>query len=399
MCKEKVFHCGSPPSLTGRKAFTIIELVVVIVLISFIAALVLTVASSVRSKARTVQCSSNIRQISLAMDAFYADHIKPPSQNWKEELAPYLKDNGVLLCPDALSSEDDSYSQFFINRPKQNTRELIFACPRHGSCSQVICLVAPGTVRRYNSGKIMFEDKTIFAGDKFHDGTLTLEDGSTAKSKNGFTAMAMTSFYGEDGSLHSVLKVDHGQTGTLEIHVEQHGLFEVVMPNMILQLTNGDYTISQSTYNDTDYIFIDAQSGTVTAQGASQSGGIVINTGDGKFRGLVNALWRELTNRGNPPDHNIHKKVQMILERGGTIDYFNGIKNIKEHELLILEVGAVDTAILGWLEYFGRPPLEEGIPHQTTHSGNDDDSDDNDNGNGNGNGNGNNKDKDKDKGK
>ncbi|HEY3329829.1 MAG TPA: DUF1559 domain-containing protein [Capsulimonadaceae bacterium] len=99
-------------SLSTYKAFTLIELLVVIAIIAILAAILFPVFATAREKARQTQCSSNLKQIGLALCQYVQDYddVTPPDQiqviyggqgySVTPCLMPYVKSTQTFLCPD-----------------------------------------------------------------------------------------------------------------------------------------------------------------------------------------------------------------------------------------------------------------------------------------------------------
>lgn len=68
------------------RAFTLIELLTVIAVIAILAGLLLPSLARARSKARQVQCGSNLRQVSLAFHLYADDHLDrvPPNRDGED---------------------------------------------------------------------------------------------------------------------------------------------------------------------------------------------------------------------------------------------------------------------------------------------------------------------------
>lgn len=110
-----------------RRAFTLIEVLVVVAILAMLGALLLPVLVRAKAQARSVQCISNLRQLSLAAQLYWDDHdnrcfkyLSAYTNNgvtywfgWMENgregdrafdatqgaLYPYLQGRGVELCP------------------------------------------------------------------------------------------------------------------------------------------------------------------------------------------------------------------------------------------------------------------------------------------------------------
>jgi prepilin-type N-terminal cleavage/methylation domain-containing protein/prepilin-type processing-associated H-X9-DG protein len=107
-----------------RRGFTLIELLVVIAIIAILAAILFPVFARAREKARQASCSSNEKQLSLAVLMYLQDYDeKAPlvyddgsgsanRQTWAMKVAPYTKNIQVFVCPSGPTAPN--------NWPQQN---------------------------------------------------------------------------------------------------------------------------------------------------------------------------------------------------------------------------------------------------------------------------------------
>lgn len=99
-----------------RYGFTWVELLVVLTIVSLLAALTISALHNARQKARSATCQSNVRQLSMAMQSFVADNHEYPlyinpkcelgeypehSTEWVMALEPYGASEPIWRCPSA----------------------------------------------------------------------------------------------------------------------------------------------------------------------------------------------------------------------------------------------------------------------------------------------------------
>ena len=113
-----------------KKTFTLIELLVVIAIIAILAAMLLPALSKARSKARTISCVSNFKQISTGTIMYTNDNddqypytaaVKDDATGnyvgyWQRFLHVSQVDSSVLVCPSFEEMDNDTTSTLSIKK-------------------------------------------------------------------------------------------------------------------------------------------------------------------------------------------------------------------------------------------------------------------------------------------
>ncbi len=105
-------------NMSNRKAFTLVEMLVVIAIIAILVSLIMPAIMAARSSSQRVQCQSNLRQLGVAMNLYverynyypqYRSEYPPTTNNygvyrprWQWEMASFL--GGWAQNPDAIAA-------------------------------------------------------------------------------------------------------------------------------------------------------------------------------------------------------------------------------------------------------------------------------------------------------
>lgn len=173
----------------NRKAFTLIELLIVVAIISILASILFPVFARARENARRASCLSNLKQMGLGLRMYTQDfdermppaYVKVTDSNWKYPngstestrawyllIYPYVKNYQVYTCPSAGSALH--YNGGY--QPQAFSYSYNYARPSPGGCGGVYnCGVNMGLPEVAGASLAAIEDTS---------GTLFVVDGSTA---------------------------------------------------------------------------------------------------------------------------------------------------------------------------------------------------------------------------
>ena len=133
------------PKINMKRAFTLVELLVVVAIIGILAAILFPVFARARENARRASCQSNLKQIGLGLIQYSQDYdevliadwygsditvgpgdTRPPSDpkvsyKWEDAAFPYVKSEQIFNCPSAAGDAAVPY-RYYKNIPVGQTQ-------------------------------------------------------------------------------------------------------------------------------------------------------------------------------------------------------------------------------------------------------------------------------------
>ena len=160
-----------------KRAFTLVELLVVIAVIAMLVGLLLPAVNSSREAARMTQCKNNLKQLGLAMLNHHTSLNKFPTGStliprngeaglsWNVYILPFIEQDNLYeaINPQPNGMPKNPGENRFVSVPS-------FLCPSSGESGQQPSHYVGVSGAGRNNGFVDLEDQTC--GDYFNDGLL-----------------------------------------------------------------------------------------------------------------------------------------------------------------------------------------------------------------------------------
>lgn len=240
-----------------RRALSLTSVLVTASIMAVLAGMLAASLGKARGEAREAVCSSNLRQVAMALEMFNQDQGQYPDDypegEWVEKVLPYLDDKAVLMCPEHDGEEDEdlygvlsSYATLYVKRSEIDGDEnrFVLGCPRHRDRGLSAVLFGKKSVDKVTTdvvrwvsedgvdlGNVGIGDTVI--GDTALGGRLEFADGSVAELSENLEVRILQSFRQADGTLYTVVRVSDDWDGTINCTVNKGSKFDVVTPAII----------------------------------------------------------------------------------------------------------------------------------------------------------------------
>jgi competence protein ComGC len=248
--------------------FTLVQILVVITLISVLAALMMGVVGRGREEARRAQCDTRLKAIALALDAFRQENGHYPTKLAALVEDKYLQGAEALRCPDEVRA-DGSYEEYYIPRaphePPQMGEVPMLVCPLHEEHNHGMQAYRGRYTKQFSTtparlaqasgvdierpdgkGRISAtQGMALRGGDKlFVGGMAKIEfaDGSTCDLQSGSEITVLQSFVEGAGAspLYSIVRQTLGKA---RYNVHHGSKFDVVTPTATAGVRGTIFTV------------------------------------------------------------------------------------------------------------------------------------------------------------
>jgi len=229
------------------RAFSLIELLVVLGVVAALSALLAGVIIRVRQVSRGMTCANNLRQIATGLLTYYTEYDYTPSfvqTTLPTLLADVISEPQVFVCPSSPYPTSDSYSEFYVPREPATATGFLLGCPNHTVENSTFGAFGAGLTLKGKTEPVLWNNHAVEPGSQVSGGTLSFADGTTVNINSGVNVIVLVSFDEGQGRVYSAVKIPAGSVGTIEVQAAHGTHFDVATPACTAGVRGTRFTVT-----------------------------------------------------------------------------------------------------------------------------------------------------------
>ena len=261
--------CASCASRRRTSAFTLVEILVVVAVLSILAGFISYAVHSARARARTIVCANNLKQIANGLVMYRARHLYYPIADGvglPETLARFVDNPKCFVCHYD-GGATDSYTKFYIPRDPVRTDGLLLGCPLHGDGKgRMVAMFGSGRYVAATADTVIWNGQKVSPGETVTGGTLTFADGTAVQIQDGLDVDVLFSFHDTADAPHGAIRIPTEDFGQVYVKAASDTHFDVATAAATLAVRGTEFRVT-TTEDSRDLITrLVVDSGTVEAE-------------------------------------------------------------------------------------------------------------------------------------
>ncbi len=258
--------------------FTLGELVAATGVIAVLASFVYPVFVNGSQSAGTIRCLSNLHQIGLAAQMYYAEYDGPPMTALPVSLQDYAGDADVFVCPNDPEGED-SYSAFFAGRYRRASEvQFVVGCPRHRAGKKQAVLLGKAKSQVAATGEVRHNGEQVALGEFVEGGVLEFAAGSRVDIQDGVSIAVLASMHSTSG-FYTVVWVSDENCGSVDVTVPSGSRFEVLTPSVVAAVRGTKFRVTVASSSTGVATWVQVYEGEVLVEGRVKARKAVVKAG------------------------------------------------------------------------------------------------------------------------
>jgi prepilin-type N-terminal cleavage/methylation domain-containing protein len=231
------------------RAFSLVELLVVLGVIAAVSAISAGVIVRARQVSRGMTCANNLRQIATGLLTYYTEYELTPSfaqTTLPTLLADVISEPQVFVCPAAPYPTTDSYSEYYVPREPTTATGFLLGCPNHAVENSTFGAFGAGLTLKGKTEPVLWNNQPVAAGSQVTGGTLIFADGTTVTINSDVNVVVLVSLDEGQGRIYSAVKLPIGSLGTIQVKAAHGTHFDVATPACTAGVRGTQFTVTTS---------------------------------------------------------------------------------------------------------------------------------------------------------